>query len=70
MLPIESIIFWALIVSGEPWVQEVYRTQEPCVQAAREHRSAGTFAYCMPTNQHTVETSTRQLRNLGILLND
>lgn len=70
MTSIESVILWALIVSGEPRVREVYRTEEPCVRAAREYRSAGTFAYCMPTNQDTVETSTRQLRSLGVLLND
>jgi hypothetical protein len=68
--PIETVILWALIISGEPRVQEVYRTEEPCVRAARSHRAQGTFAYCMPTNQFTVETSTHQLRSLGVLLND
>jgi hypothetical protein len=65
-----AVIFWALILSGNPRVVEVYGTKEPCVRAVSLHRSQGTFAYCMPTTEDTIEASTHQLRNLGTLLND
>jgi hypothetical protein len=61
-------IFWALVISTQPYVSEVYRTYEPCGLRVEELKQQYIVAACIPTNMDTAADADKQLRALAQII--
>ena len=61
-------IFWALVVSTQPYVSEVYKTYEPCELRVEQLKQEYVLAACVPTNMELASDADRQLRALAQII--
>lgn len=61
-------MFWALVVSTQPYVSEIYRTFEPCGLKVEQLRQEYILAACIPTNMDTAANADQQLRALAQII--
>ena len=61
-------MFWALVVSTQPYVSEVYKTFEPCQVRVEQLKQEYILAACVPTTMEMARDADHQLKALARII--
>lgn len=65
------VMYWALVVAGEPgFVGEIFSTYEPCQMQMETLKHSGVEASCVPTTEPEIQGATKELTALARILHD